>query len=298
MSVIGLIKTAYVHAQVDEKAFNIATVGDISCTSEDNKFHGNETTSAIGQRSINLVLFLGDLAYTNDMQCFLNMTDELEKVEAHVLIAIENHDINSHDGNEKTKRQLVEKYHVPSSGYYSASFDNGNILVVVMNYTGLESGKEKELLLQDSPQYKFVKQSLENSAARVKIVVSHAPFMACKCYGQYGQYAQHQPLPRVYELYNPLFQKTGVSLVLSGHNHNYQRYGVNNVTYLTNGLGGRSFYYVPEKYHDENVQRIFDTDFGYEFSQFTVKTSTIDSKFVSNNGQETDNFVINLSDKR
>lgn len=296
MSTIAFIKTPGLQAQVDEKTFNIAAVGDISCASEGTKFHGNETISAIGQRSNNLVLFLGDLAYSNDMQCFLNMTDGLEKkVEGRVLIAIGNHDINSHDGNEKTKRQLIEKYHVPSSGYYSTSFDNGNILIVVMNYTGIESGKEKELLLQDSPQYKFVKESLENSAARVKIVASHAPFMACKCH---GQYEQHQPLPGVYELYNPLFQNTGVSLVLSGHNHNYQRYKVDNVTYLSNGLGGRSFYYVPQNYHDENVQRIFDTDFGYGFSQFTVKTNTIESKFVSNNGQDTaDDFLINLSSR-
>jgi len=297
ISIIGFIKTPRVYAQVDEKTFNIAAVGDVSCVSEDTKLHGNETISSIGQHSNDLVLFLGDLAYSGgDTQCFLNMTNELEsKVENHVLIAIGNHDIDSHDGNEKTKRQLIEKYHVPSSGYYSASFDNGNILIVVMNYTGIEEGKEKELLLQDSPQYKFVKQSLENSAARVKIVASHAPFMACKCY---GQYTQHQPLPGVYGLYNPLFQNTGVSLVLSGHNHNYQRYKVDNVTYLTNGLGGRSFYHIPNNYVDENVQRIFDTDFGYGFSQFNIKANTIESKFVSNSGQDIDNFVINLSDKR
>ena len=143
------------------------------------------------------------------MQCFFNMTHGLEKkVENRVLIAIGNHDINSHDGNEKTRKQLIEKYHVPSSGYYKISFDNGNIIVVVMNYTGLESGKEKELLLQDSAQYKFVKESLENSTARVKIVASHAPFMACKCS------VQPRPLPGVYELYTPLFQNTGFSLFL------------------------------------------------------------------------------------
>lgn len=234
------------------------------------------------------------------MQCFLNMTNQLaRKSENHVLIAVGNHDIyyegNIANGeNEKAKRQLAEKYNIPSSGYYSASFDNGNILVVVMNYTGMEVGKEKRLLLQDSPQYKFVKETLENSTARVKIIASHAPFMACKCY---GQYAQHQPLPRVYELYNPLFQKTDVSLVLSGHNHNYQRYEVNNVTYLTNGLGGMSIYSIPKDYTDENVKKIFGTDFEYGFSQFSVKTNSIESKFVSNNGRETDNFVVNLPGK-
>ena len=272
-------------------------MGDISCLSEDNEDHGNEIISNIEQRSINLVLFLGDLSYSGgDMQCFFNMTNQLQKqVENHLLIAIGNHDIDNLDGNEKTKKQLIEEYHFTSSGYYSASFDNGNVLVVVMNYTGLEIGKEKDLLLQDSPQYKFVKQSLENSTARVKIIASHAPFMACKCY---EQYRPHLPLPGVFELYNPLFQKTGVNLVLSGHNHNYQRYLVDNVTCITNGLGGRSVYPIPANYQDERVQRIFDNDFGYGFSQFTVKTNTIESKFVSNYNNETDNFVIKLSNKR
>jgi 2',3'-cyclic-nucleotide 2'-phosphodiesterase (5'-nucleotidase family) len=148
------------------------------------------------------------------------------------------------------------------------------------------------LLLKDSSQYRFVKESLENSAARVKIVASHAPFKACQCQG-------HQPLRGVYQVYNPLFQDTGVDLVLSGHNHNYQRYKVDNVTYLTNGLGGKSFYAVPENYDEKNLERIFDMDVGYGFSQFTVKTNTIESKFVSNNGQErgSDNFLINLSDR-
>jgi hypothetical protein len=103
----------------------------------------------------------------------------------------------------------------------------------------------------------------------------------------------HRPLKGVYQVYDPLFQNTGVSLVLSGHNHNYQRYKVGTVTYLTNGLGGKSFYDVPQNYDDENLERIF----GYGFSQFSIKRDTIESKFVSNNGQETDNFLINFPDR-
>jgi predicted phosphodiesterase len=302
VNIIGSVKTLVVHAEVDQKSFNIAAVGDISCVSADGKLHGNETISAMERRSNNLVLFLGDLSYSNDMQCFFNMTNQLAgKSENHVLIAVGNHDIYyegtiANGENEKAKRQLVEKYNIPSSGYYSASFDNGDILVVVMNYTGMEVGKEKRLLLQDSPQYKFVKETLENSTARVKIIASHAPFMTCGCFAKCCD-SQHQPLKGVYELYNPLFQSTDVSLVLSGHNHNYQRYKVDNVTYLTDGLGGMSIYSIPKDYTDENVKNIFSTDFGYGFSQFSVKTNSIESKFVSNNGHETDNFVVNLPGK-
>ena len=58
MSIIAFIKTPALQAQVDEKTFNIAAVGDISCVSEDTKLHGNETISAIARRPNSLVLFL------------------------------------------------------------------------------------------------------------------------------------------------------------------------------------------------------------------------------------------------
>jgi len=64
MYIIGLIKTPIVYSEDEQKTFNIAAVGDVSCVSEDGKLHGNDTVSAIELHSNNLVLFLGDLSYS------------------------------------------------------------------------------------------------------------------------------------------------------------------------------------------------------------------------------------------
>ena len=83
---------------------------------------------------------MGDLAYTSDLKCFFTQTKDLENNSAgsSVLAAIGNHDIDSRDGNEVTKKEIMDHYQIPSAGYYSKSFDNGKILVVAMNFTGLE----------------------------------------------------------------------------------------------------------------------------------------------------------------
>ncbi len=76
----------------------------------------------------------------------MNETQVLENNDIiHILITTGNHDINSGDGNEETKKQLVINYNIPKEGYYSKTFDhNGSkILVVAMNFTGLEEKKQK-----------------------------------------------------------------------------------------------------------------------------------------------------------
>jgi hypothetical protein len=287
--IIGVmaLDTVYVSfAQPEGIQYDIAAVGDISCLSYDGKLHGKETISAIERLSPDLVIFLGDLAYAKDLDCFFNSTKSLEE-NNQVLVALGNHDI-AIEGNEMTKRELMEKYGIPPEGYYDATFANGTILFVLMNYTGLEGGKEKSFLLEGSPQYTFVKQTLENSDAKYKIVVSHAPFKACDF--EDG----HRPLQGVYEAYNPLFQNEGVNLVVSAHNHNYQRYKVDNVTYVTSGLGGRSYYSVPEDYNEVGLEELFDIEHGYGFSRFGFSGSLIDCKFVSNSDNETDTFKIDL----
>ena len=58
----------------------------------------------------------------------------------------------------------MDHYQIPSAGYYSKTFDNGKILVVAMNFTGLElenGGNSAAKNILNNEQYAFVKKTLE-----------------------------------------------------------------------------------------------------------------------------------------
>jgi predicted MPP superfamily phosphohydrolase len=73
----------------------LAAVGDISCND-----NGNKTIKQITDSQPQLVLFLGDLAYNDNPQCFFDSTMPLEKTST-VLVAIGNHDDEEEELREK-----------------------------------------------------------------------------------------------------------------------------------------------------------------------------------------------------
>ncbi|MGN6822608.1 MAG: hypothetical protein ACTHJ7_07545, partial [Candidatus Nitrosocosmicus sp.] len=107
---------------------------------------------------------------------FFSLTYKLENnnTESHVLAAIGNLDIDSSGGNAVTKKELTDHYKIPSTGYYSKTFDDGRILVIGMNFTGLEQKNDVSKNKLENDQYTFVKETLENSNATFKIIASHA----------------------------------------------------------------------------------------------------------------------------
>jgi predicted MPP superfamily phosphohydrolase len=269
--------------QSDVDSFDIATVGDIGCRS------GGETISSIDSTSPDVVLFLGDLSYVDqfderndndDIKCFFDDTSSLTN-ESKVLIALGNHDIGQKYVTETTKRMLVAHFDIPVKGYYSQIFDQGRILVLVMNYTGLID-KYRDYVLEGSDQYDFVKKTLEESNATYKIVASHAPFVSEDCDGC------HEPLDGIYNAYHDLFRDTGVNLVLSGHNHNYQRIEDDGITYIISGLGGARQYDISEQ------ANTFSDPHG--FLHLVFSNQSIDAKYIPNDGATKDEeFKIDAS---
>ena len=83
---------------------------------------------------------------------------------------IGNHEVGGEDDKENTKQQLMDHYNIPKTGYYSKIFDNGNVLFVAKNFTGLEEKKGNDEIKKalDSDQYYFVKDASEKSEATHK----------------------------------------------------------------------------------------------------------------------------------
>jgi hypothetical protein len=86
----------------------------------------------------------------------------------------------------------------------------------------------------DGAQTAWLRRTLARSRARWKIAVFHHPAYTC------GNYESHDA---VVERWVPLFERHRVRLVLSGHDHNYQRFAPRRgVRYVVHGGGGRGLY--------------------------------------------------------
>jgi len=116
--------------------------------------------------------------------------------------------------------------------------------------TALNSGKHwysltpsgvVRLIFLDSNQWSnqtqlsWLKTVLQSEAGKTRpiIVLYHHPQRTA---------GLHAPADAQRKLWEPLFLKYGVKLVLQGHNHNYERIQYKNITYITTGGGGASLY--------------------------------------------------------
>jgi hypothetical protein len=86
------------------------------------------------------------------------------------------------------------------------------------------------------PQTRWLQKALAASTARWKVVALHHPPYTC------GQYRGSIAARRGWQ---PLFERYRVRLVLSGHDHNYQRFAPRRgVTYIVHGGGGGAGLYA------------------------------------------------------
>ena len=88
--------------------------------------------------------------------------------------------------------------------------------------------READGIVQGSTQGQWLQEQLGRSAAAWRVVVAHHP--------PYSSGALHGGTP---DLRWP-FLAWGADLVLSGHDHDYERLVVDQMTYVVNGLGGHS----------------------------------------------------------
>ena len=75
----------------------------------------------------------------------------------------------------------------------------------------------------------WLEETLAASDGLVIVAFHHPPF-ACGFHGSTGS---------VIETWVPLFEQYGVDLVLNGHEHSYERFGIAGVTYIVTGGAGQ-----------------------------------------------------------
>jgi 3',5'-cyclic AMP phosphodiesterase CpdA len=132
----------------------------------------------------------------------------------------------------------------------------------------------------ESKQYAWLKQDLETSKEKWKIVLFHHPPFSS---------GEHGGDTAVAAALSPLFETNGVDLVLNGHDHVYERnQEINGVDYIVTGGGGRATYsrdtlnpyskvfasenhFVGLKVYPDKISvRAIDKR-GYEIDAYTIK---------------------------
>ncbi len=162
------------------------------------------------------ILTTGDNFYTPDGRATASNFDRPEacllKSGLRWRAAWGNHDI----GGNSTATRLGS----PSRWY---SFVQGPVRVVVLDGNQPSSSAQRD----------FLARTLRSAPEPVKIAVVHQPPYTA---------GLHRPSTVQQRNFVPLFRSHGVSLVLSGHNHSYERMVTGGITYIVSGGGGAAVY--------------------------------------------------------
>ena len=180
-----------------EENFNFAAAGDFGCST-----NTQNTIENMQSKDPEIVLALGDLSYHSTADCWFDM---MSPIKDKLMITLGHHDVE--DGQAKMN-QYMNSFAMDKPFY---SYDYNKVHFLVMS--------AKSVYYKGSEQYNFVledlKKASENENVNWIVVSSYGP--------PYTSPSEHTAFKELREVYHPVFEQYGVDLVLSGHNHNYQR---------------------------------------------------------------------------
>jgi predicted phosphodiesterase len=110
-------------------------------------------------------------------------------------------------------------------------FNFGSARIFMLN-------SEIEMADPDSAQNKWLRAHLEAlPAGMVPIVAFHRPYFT---------FSKSRPNFQTRDLLHPVFMQYNVPLVLTGHNHGYERFEVDGIQYIVDAGGGAAIYAVDD----------------------------------------------------
>lgn len=180
------------------------------------------------EHPLEAVILLGDNLYEEDpfpisfQQRFLQPFAPLIREQVPFYACLGNHDV---DPREKLEGELNSPLlHMEGRRYYSKTFGDDLITFIFL---------DTETLSDEPEQIAWFKSAVAASTSRWKVLVLHKPLLASDIShgGDEDSYAA---------LYETMEGPGGIDLVLSGHNHMYERrHAVRGVVHVTAGAGGK-----------------------------------------------------------
>ncbi|WP_223643668.1 metallophosphoesterase [Corallococcus sp. EGB] len=239
-----------------------------------------------------LLLALGDNAYASgtheefQSRFFTPMASMLRR--APVFATPGNHDYAT-----ETAQPYFDNFHLPTNNptgterYYSFEWGDAHIVSIDTNCAmGLAGG-----LCSPREQREWLIDDLRASPAKWKLVIMHHPPFSS------GVHGDDSPIRG---LFASLFEQGGVDLVLTGHDHDYERtYPLlaesvapkekRGVTYLVVGSGGAVLRKFPRRQPAWSAAR---NDKDYGFLDVRIDKDVLTGRLVSADGGIADEFVI------
>jgi 3',5'-cyclic AMP phosphodiesterase CpdA len=149
------------------------------------------------------------------------------------------------------------------------SFKNGPV-----RFIGLNSNRPDRYRFY---QYFWLCHELQTHEELFTVVFFHHPLYSS---------SNHGNLTFLQKIWGPVFERYHVDVVFHGHDHNYERCYVNNVTYIVTGGGGSPLYdngHSPWTVYSEKT---------YHYCLLTVNSSTLDFTAKKPDGSVFDSFQL------
>jgi uncharacterized protein (TIGR03382 family) len=267
---------------------HFAAVGDFGTGGNDER----QVASSILAGKPDVFLALGDNAYESGTEA--EIQNNLFAPLAAVLAEVPFFPVaGNHEYVTNQAQPYLDNLYLPTSpsgGERYYSFDWGHV-----HFVGLDSNCAVGLASKDrctmAAQRAWLEQDLAASKADWKIVYFHHPPWSSGAHGS--------QLTMRHE-FGPLFEKYGVDLVLTGHDHNYERSrpmlgdnvapaGTRGITYLVVGGGGATLRAFDTALPSWSVIRNA-TDHG--FLDVDVSEGTLTAKVLTPSGKEIDSFKL------
>lgn len=153
-----------------------------------------------------------------------NANDPDTATQNHFFPALGNHDLDGQLGQPYFDYFTLPEAYPGNERYYT--FVKGNVQFIALN----SDSREPDGNTYNSPQAFWLLGVLSASTAPWKIVYFH--------HAAYSSSAVHGNSPWM----QWPFENWGVSAVICGHDHDYERIMEGNIPYFVNGTGGRSLY--------------------------------------------------------
>lgn len=191
----------------------VVVIGDFGTGSSEQYAVASLIEAMAADDPIAALVTTGDNFYRDDIELiWLDPYGWVDETGVPIHAAWGNHDIET-----RPRIELVAKHLRPPYWWYASELGEATLVVIDSNQ------------VENEDQLAWLEETLAASEGLI-IVSFHHPAFACGHHGSTGS---------VIETWVPLFEEYGVDLVLNGHEHSYERFGIDGVTYLVTGGSGQ-----------------------------------------------------------
>mgnify|MGYP000911226317 CR=1 FL=1 len=261
--------------QSNTSSFTFAAIGDSGTGSSTQFAVGRAMAEAHTQTPFDIVLMLGDNFYggidyaKKFEQPYASLLDQGVKFYAA---------LGNHDGGKAEKETNYDKFNMGGRRYYT--FNRGEVEGrSLAQFFALDSGQ------MTPAQLDWLRQELGKTTARWRIAYFHHPL--------YSSGKTHGSDLKLRALLEPIFVKHGVQLVLSGHDHFYERLKPQQgVQYFVSGAAGKIRHGDIKR---EDPALAFGDDKAQHFMLFEVKADALSFRAISDAGAVLDSGTLTLN---